>query len=166
VTLFYWTLAIVAVQRLAELAWAAHNAARLQRLGAVEADPGGYPYFVALHAGWLLSLLLLVPAAAQPGWPLLSLFALLQPIRLWVFLSLGRYWSTRLLTLPSAPLKRTGPYRWVRHPNYLIVTAEIAVLPLAFGAVAIAAVFSCLNLILIIRRIAIEDAVLAPRRGL
>ena len=165
-TVFYWTLAFVASQRLAELAWAAHNTARLRRLGAVEADPGGYPYFVVLHAGWLLSLPLLMPAAVQPSWPLFGLFVLLQPIRLWAILSLGHYWSTRLLTLPGAPLVCTGPYRWVRHPNYLIVTAEIALLPLAFGAFAIAAVFCCLNLTLIIRRIAIEDAVLAPRRGL
>jgi methyltransferase len=166
VTPLYPTLAFVAAQRLAELAWSARNTVRLRRLGAVEADAGGYPYFFALHAGWLLSLALLVPPAARANWPLLALFAFLQPLRLWVIASLGRYWSTRVLTLPGAPLIRTGPYRRIRHPNYLIVAAEIAVLPLAFGAFAIAAVFSCLNLILITRRIAIEDAILAPRRGL
>jgi methyltransferase len=166
VTLLYWTLALVAAQRLTELAWAVRNTARLRRRGAVEADAGGHSYFVALHAGWLLSLLLLAPPTPRPSWPLFALFALLQPLRLWVIASLGRYWSTRLLTLPGAPLVHSGPYRWIRHPNYQIVAAEIALLPLAFGAFLIAAVFSCLNLILIVRRIAIEDAVLAPRRGL
>ena len=79
-------------------------------------------------------------------------------------LSLGRLWTTRVLSLPGAPLVRTGPYRWLRHPNYLIVTVEIAVLPLAFGAAAIAVAFSALNLALIARRIAIEDRALAPRQ--
>jgi methyltransferase len=122
--------------------------------------------FVALHAGWLASLALVVPAATLPRWPLLGLFALLQPARLWVVLSLGRYWTTRVLTLPGAPLVRSGPYRWLRHPNYLVVTAEIAVLPLAFGAVATAVAFSALNLALITRRIVIEDRALAARRRL
>jgi len=67
--------------------------------------------------------------------------------------------------LPDAPLVRTGPFRSFRHPNYLLVIAEIAMLPLAFGAIAIATVFSALNLVLITRRIRIEESVLAPRRG-
>ena len=66
------------------------NTARLRRLGAIETDAAGYPLFVVLHAGWLASLALLVPAAMPPSWPLLGLFALLQPARLWVILSLGR----------------------------------------------------------------------------
>lgn len=165
-TPLYWTLSLVALERLGELAWAARNTARLRRLGAVEADARGYPYFVALHGMWLVSLALLVPSATVPTWPLLGLFALLQPARLWVISSLGRFWTTRVLTLPSAPLVRTGPYRWTRHPNYLIVTAEIALLPLAFGAISIAAGFSAANLALIARRIAIEDRALAARRAL
>jgi methyltransferase len=166
VTPLYWTLALVALQRLAELAWAGRNTARLRRLGAVEADPRGYPFFVALHAGWLASLAVLVPAATPPSCPLLGLFALLQPVRIWVILSLGRWWTTRVLSLPEAPLVHAGPYRWVRHPNYLLATAEIAILPLAFGGVAIAVAFSAFNLVLTARRISIEDRALAPRRGL
>ncbi|HUC09128.1 MAG TPA: isoprenylcysteine carboxylmethyltransferase family protein [Stellaceae bacterium] len=165
-TPLYWTLALVAAQRLAELAWASHNTAGLRHLGAIEVDAGGYPYFVTLHAGWLTSLALLVPPATPPNWALLGVFALLQPARIWVISSLGRFWSTRVLTLPGAPLIHSGPYRWLRHPNYLIVTAEIALLPLAFGSVAITAAFSALNLTLVLRRIAIEDRALAPRRGL
>jgi methyltransferase len=166
VTPLYWTLAFVATQRLAELAWARRNTARLRRLGAVEIDAAGYSLFVLLHAGWLAAIALSVPAATRPDWPLLAIFALLQAARLWIISSLGRCWTTRIMTLPGAPLVRTGPYRWLRHPNYLVVMAEIAVLPLAFGAATIAAAFSVLNLLLIIRRIGIEDRALAPRRAL
>jgi methyltransferase len=91
---------------------------------------------------------------------------LLQLGRVWVILSLGGYWTTRIVTLPGAPLVRTGPFRRLRHPNYLLVIVEIAVLPLAFGAVAIVTAFSVINLVLIARRIRIEESVLAPRRGL
>ena len=165
-TALYWTLVLIALQRLAELAWTALNTVRLRRLGAVEADAGGYPLFVLLHAGWLAGLALAVPAATLPSWPLLTLFVMLQLGRLWVILSLGRWWTTRILTLPGAPLVQTGPFRWVRHPNYVLVMAEFAILPLAFGAIALAAIFSALNLMLIARRIRIEDHALAPRRGL
>jgi methyltransferase len=165
VTALYWTLGLVALQRLIELAHARNNTARMRRLGAVEADPGGYPLFVLLHAGWLASLAIFVPPATPPEWPLIGVFVLLQLGRIWVIASLGPYWTTRIITLPDTPLVRTGPYRYIRHPNYLVVTAEIAVLPLAFDAVAIAATFSALNLMLIARRIWIEDRVLAPRRG-
>jgi methyltransferase len=166
VTVLHWTLGLVLLQRVTELVWARHNTMRLRRLGGVEADAKGYPYFVLLHAGWLVSLALFVPAATPPIWPLLGLFALLELGRLWVITSLGHYWTTRIVTLPGAPLVQTGPFRWFRHPNYLLVIAEIAVLPLAFGAVAIAGSFSTVNLMLIVRRIRIEETVLAPRRGL
>ena len=164
-TALYWILCLVAVQRLIELAYARSNTARLRRLGAVEADAGGYPLFVLLHAGWLVSLALFVPAETQPNWPLLGLFALLQLGRIWVIVSLGGYWTTRIITLPDAPLVQTGPFRYVRHPNYLLVAAEIALLPLAFGAFAVAGTFSALNLALLARRIRIEERVLAPRRA-
>jgi len=165
VTALYWTLTLVALQRLIELARARSNTARLRRRGAVEADAGAYPLYVLLHASWLASLAVFVPAATTPDWLLLGVLALLQLGRFWVIASLGGYWTTRIISLPDAPLVRTGPYRYFRHPNYLLVVAEIAVLPLAFGAVTIAAIFSALNLMLIARRIRIEERVLAPRRG-
>jgi methyltransferase len=166
VTVLHWTLALVLLQRVIELVWARRNTACLRQIGGVEADAEGYRYFVVLHAGWLLSLALFVPAATPPVWPLLGFFVLLQLGRLWVISSLGRYWTTRIVTVPGTPLVQTGPFRWFRHPNYLLVIAEIAVLPLAFGAVWIAVLFSALNLVLILRRIRIEENVLAPRRGL
>jgi methyltransferase len=157
---------LVLLQRVIELVWARRNTTRLRQIGGVEADAEGYPYFVLLHAGWLMSLALFVPAATPPVWPLLGFFVLLQLGRLWVISSLGNYWTTRIVTLPGAPVVQTGPFRWFRHPNYLLVIAEIAVLPLAFGAVWIAAVFSAVNFLLIVRRIRIEESVLASRRAL
>jgi methyltransferase len=165
VTALYWTLILVASQRLLELAWASSNTAKLRRQGAVEADARAYPLYVLLHASWLTSLAVFVPPTTPPDWALIGLFAVLQLARIWVIASLGGYWTTRVITLPDAPLVRTGPYRYFRHPNYLLVVAEIAVLPLAFGAAWIAATFSTLNLALIARRIAIEERALAPRRG-
>ena len=164
-TALYWILGLVGVQRLIELAHARSNTARLRRLGAVEADAGAYLLFVLLHIGWLMSLAIFVPAETQPDWLLICLFVLVQLGRIWVIVSLGSFWTTRIVTLPDAPLVQAGPYRYFRHPNYLLVVAEIAVLPLAFGAVAIAATFSALNLMLIARRVRIEEQVLAPRRG-
>jgi methyltransferase len=165
-SLLHIVLGLVVLQRLGELALAARNTRDLRAAGAIELDAGFYPLFVLLHAGWLLSLALLVPASAAPSWPLLAVFAALQLGRLWVIASLGRYWTTRLIVLPDQPPVSRGPYRFVNHPNYLIVIAEIAVLPLAFGAAVIAAVFSAANLALLARRIAIEERALMPRRGI
>lgn len=164
-TWLYGTLALVVAERIAEIAWAGRNARRLFRQGAVEADAAGYPMIVLLHVGWIAALALFVPAAAVPRWPLMALFGAAQLLRLWVIASLGRFWTTRILTLPGAPLVEKGPYRWLRHPNYLVVLAEIALLPLAFGATAIAAAFSALNLFLLGRRIRIEERLLAPRHS-
>jgi len=163
-SLLHIVLGVVVLQRLGELALAARNTRDLRAGGAVELDAGGYPFFVALHAAWLLSLALLVPASTPHSWPLLAVFAALQFGRLWVIASLGRYWTTRLIVPPDRPLVNRGPYRFLNHPNYLIVIAEIAILPLAFGAVLIAAVFSAANLALLARRIVIEERALMPRR--
>ena len=163
-SLFYIVLGLVVLQRLGELAVAARNTRDLRAGGAIELDAGGYPLFVLLHAAWLVSLALLVPASTAPSWPLLAVFAALQLGRLWVIASLGRYWTTRIIVPPDRPPVGHGPYRFFRHPNYLIVVAEIAILPLAFGAIGIATVFSAANLALLARRVMIEERALAPRR--
>lgn len=162
-SLFHAVLGLVVAQRLIELAIARRNTRRLLAQGAVEVGQGQYPLIVILHAAWLAALAVLVPADAAPIWPLLGLFALLQVARVWVIASLGQYWTTRVITLPGAPLVRRGPYRWLRHPNYLVVVLEIAVLPLAFGAIWIAVIFSALNTALLGYRIRIETAALAGR---
>jgi methyltransferase len=154
---------LVAAQRLGELVYARRNENRLRARGAVESGASHYPLFILLHGTWLLAVFLLIPADRAPSWPLLAVFVLLQAARIWVVATLGPYWTTRVLSLPGAPLVRRGPYRWVRHPNYLIVTAEIAVLPLAFDAWWIAIVFSLANALLLRHRIGVEEQALAGR---
>jgi methyltransferase len=161
VSILYAVLGLVVLQRAAELGFAAHNTHGLRAQGATEFDARGYPWFVVLHGAWLASLFLLVPADTAPSWPLLSLYAALQLGRLWVIATLGRRWTTRIIVLPGARLVEGGPYRYLRHPNYAIVASEIAVLPLAFGATAIALVFSAANAVLTARRIRIENRALA-----
>jgi methyltransferase len=160
---FLAVMVLVIAQRLLELAHARANTRRLLARGAMEAGAGHYPLFIVLHAAWLLSLLALVPWQAEPHAVPLAGFGLLMAARVWVIASLGPYWTTRILTLPGAPLVRHGPYRWLRHPNYWVVAGEIALLPLAFDAVGVAVVFSVLNGALLAYRIAIEDQVLSVR---
>ena len=155
---------LVAVQRLIEMVHAGRNARRLLAEGGIEYGAGHFPLFVALHGAWLVAVFALVPPEAPVSWPLLGLYGLLQIGRAWVLVSLGRYWTTRVITVPGAPLVRRGPYRLMRHPNYLVLAGEIAVLPLAFGAWEIALVFSLANAALLAWRIRVEDAALAPRR--
>jgi methyltransferase len=164
-SLCHWLVLLVALQRLIEVAWARRNERRLLAAGGIEVGAAHYPLFFVLHGSWLAALWLLVPAEAPVIWPLLVFFAMLQAARLWVIGSLGRYWTTRVITVPGAPLVRRGPYRWIKHPNYLVVAAEIAVLPLAFGAWEIALMFSVLNALLLYHRIRVEEAALAPRRA-
>lgn len=155
---------LVAVQRLIEMAHATRNARRLLAEGGMEYGARHFPFFVVLHGAWLVAVFALVPPEAPVSWPLLALYGLLQVGRAWVLVSLGRYWTTRVITVPGAPLVRRGPYRLMRHPNYLVLAGEIAVLPLAFGAWEIALVFSLANTALLAWRIRVEDAALAPRR--
>lgn len=165
---FGWPQAIVllvAAQRIAELVLARRNTARLLAEGGVEHGTSHYPLFVALHAGWLLALFFSVPSDHVPVWPLIAVVLLLQAGRYWVIRTLGRYWTTRIITVPDAPLVTGGPFRWVRHPNYVIVTLEIALLPLALGAMSVSVLFSLLNAGLLAWRISIEEQVLLPRRG-
>jgi methyltransferase len=157
-------LGLVVLQRLGELIYAHRNTARLLAQGGREFGARHYPLIVLLHLAWLAAMAALVPAETPPLWPWLALFFLLQASRLWVLASLGPYWTTRIITLANAPLVRHGPYRFLKHPNYLVVALEIAVLPLAFGAWQIALVFSLLNALILAHRIRIEDSALAGRR--
>jgi methyltransferase len=159
-----WIIAAVAVQRLVELAIARRNTARLKARGGTESGGEHYPLIVVLHLSWLAVMLLFLPRPETIHLVPLTLFGVLQLGRVWVLATLGPYFTTRVITLPGAALVRTGPYRFVRHPNYLIVAGEIAALPLAFGEVAVALVFSALNAVLLARRIRVEDMTLAPRR--
>lgn len=160
----YWIVGLVACQRLGELLMTRRNSRRLLAEGGVEVGAGHYPYLVALHAGWLAAMALTIHPATPINLPLLIVFVVLQLLRLWVLVTLGRYWTTRIITVPGAPLVTTGPYRFLRHPNYAVVVAEIAILPLVFQAWTIAATFSILNLLLLRHRVRVEDEALAARR--
>ncbi len=161
----YVILILVAVQRVGELVIARRNTARLLQSGGVEVGARHYPLFVVLHGTWLVALLIWVGVTGPPiSWPLIGIFVVLQPGRVWVLMTLGPYWTTRIITVPDKPLIATGPYRFVRHPNYWVVVGEIAVLPLAFGAWQIAVIYSLLNALLLRHRIRVEDAVLTDRR--
>jgi methyltransferase len=165
VTTVLIVVTLVALQRLGELTYAARNTRRLKQRGAVEHGSRHYPLLIALHAGWLIAIVVFVPAEAAINWLPLGLFILLQAARLWIVATLGAYWTTRIISLPDAPLVRRGPYRLARHPNYLVVIGEIALLPLVFGAWQVAVVFSILNLALLAWRRRVEDEALADRRG-
>lgn len=156
---------LVAAQRLAELLLARRNTRRLLAAGGVEAGAAHYPLFIVLHTGWLVALFLLTPASETPqaGW--LALFVLLQAGRVWVVASLGRRWTTRVIVLPGAAPVRAGPYRWLSHPNYLVVAGELAVLPLAFGQVWLAVAASLANLPLTLHRIRVEEHALRTAAG-
>lgn len=159
-TTLYWVIALVGVQRLAELVHARRNTARLLARGGIETGRGHYPLIVLIHAAWLTSMVVLIPAETAPVWSLLGIYAVLQIARYWTIRSLGPNWTTRVIRVPGDPLVRRGPYRYFRHPNYLVVAAEIALLPLVFGAWEIAVVFSLLNAGAMMLRIRTENAVL------
>ncbi|HEY1612071.1 MAG TPA: isoprenylcysteine carboxylmethyltransferase family protein [Rhizomicrobium sp.] len=161
----YVIIALVAVQRLAEVAYAERNTRALLARGAVEVGRAHYPLIVALHAGWLVAILLLLPKPTPINLIALGVFIVLQALRVWVLATLGPYWTTRIITLPGAPLVRSGPFRFIRHPNYTVVVCEIAVLPLVFGEITVAIVFSILNAIILFWRIRQENAALAARRA-
>jgi methyltransferase len=156
-------LAFVTLQRLTELVLSQRNTKRLLADGAREHGAGHYPLLVALHAAWLAALWWCAPGRPV-NLPLLAVFALLQLARVWVIATLGPRWTTRIIVKPGAPLVRAGPYRFVNHPNYWVVAAEIAVLPLVFGLVEIALAFSLLNAIVLWVRIRAENKALEAHR--
>ncbi|MCC7047101.1 MAG: hypothetical protein IT562_10345 [Alphaproteobacteria bacterium] len=153
-------LGLVTLQRLAELALSQRNAARLRAAGGIEVGQGHYGPLIGLHVAWLAGLWLLAwDRPVAPGW--LAAYLLLQAARYWIIGTLGRRWTTRVIVLPGAPLVRQGPYRWVRHPNYLVLAAEVALLPLVFGLWTCALVFSALNAAILAVRIRAENRALA-----
>ena len=150
----------VALQRLAESAWAGRNRRQLIAAGGVEFGRAHYPLIIVLHAAWLVTLFLLARNNTVDRM-LLGVFVVLQGMRVWILVTLDGRWTTRIIVLPGvAPIAR-GPYRFMRHPNYLVVAMEIAVVPLALGLPGIAALFSLLNAAVLWWRIRAENAALA-----
>jgi methyltransferase len=152
-------LALVTAQRVGELVLARRNTARLFARGGVEHGAAHYPAIVALHAAWLAGLWVLAwDRPIHPAW--LGAYLVLQALRVWVLLSLGSRWTTRIITVPGETLVRRGPYRFLPHPNYLVVVGEIAVLPLVFRLPLYALVFSALNALVLAVRIRAESQAL------
>lgn len=162
----YFIIGAVVLERLCELVYAERNTRALLAQGAAEVGRAQYPLIVLLHAAWLVTIALALPDPPRFYWIPLGVFLLLQVARIWVLATLGRYWTTRIITLESAPLVKRGPYRFLRHPNYAVVIGEIAVLPLVFGEIWVAVVFSAANALMLWWRIDQEDAALAQRRQL
>jgi methyltransferase len=156
-------LAAVTLQRAGELVLSSTNTRRLLARGAIEVAPGHYPFVVAVHTAWLLSLWVF-------GWDhpvngvALSVYLLLQGFRIWVMWTLGARWTTRIIVLPGQPLVSAGPYRFLSHPNYVVVAGEIAVLPLILGRPVLAVVFTVLNAVVLAVRISAENRALVASR--
>jgi methyltransferase len=166
VTAAQWVVLLVGLQRLGELWLSRRNARRLLAEGGREIGAWHYPVLLAVHVGWLAAIFFLVPSDAPLYWSIIAAYLAVQIGRVWVISTLGRFWTTRVIDMPAAPLVRRGPYRWVRHPNYIVVALEVALLPLAFGAWEIALAFSIANLAVLAWRVRIENAALARRAAL
>jgi methyltransferase len=155
---------LILLQRGLEELYSARNTKRLIAEGAQEVGRDYYPVVAITHLAWIAAIFMLIPATATIIWPLLVLYLLLQVVRYWVIATLGRYWTHRIITLEDAPVVRRGPYRWLRHPNYMVTIAETFLLPLVFGDVAVAVIFGCIWSAVLYYKIFLEDGALSERR--
>jgi methyltransferase len=159
-------LALVAIQRVMELFRSRRNEAAMRRAGASEHGGAHYPWMVAMHALFLPACAAEVLFLGRPFHPLVGGIALVvlaaaMALRVWTLRTLGDRWTTRVIVVPGRPLVTTGPYRWLRHPNYLAVVLEFLAIPLVHGAWVAAAVFSLANLVVLAIRIRVEERALA-----
>lgn len=164
--LYVVLVVLVGLERLAEVAVSQRNAAWAFERGGVESGRGHFPVMVVLHVGLLVGCVVEVLVADRPfvpalGWTMLALVVASQVVRWWCIASLGRQWNTRVIVVPGLPLVRSGPYRFLPHPNYLVVVIEGAALPLVHGAWVTAVVFSVANAALLTVRIRAEERALS-----
>jgi methyltransferase len=157
-------LALVTLQRLGELVLARHNTNALMERGAIEIGAGHYPLVVAVHAAWLAALWMFGREQAVNPLALVA-FVALQGIRVWILATLGSRWTTRIIIVPRAPLVAAGPYRYLAHPNYAVVVAEIALLPIALHLPWLALAFTVLNAAVLTIRIRAESRALVEIGG-
>jgi methyltransferase len=158
-------IACIAMQRLWELGVSRRHIQALRARGAIEVGAGHYPWMVVLHTAFLLSCVAEVWVLDRPWRPDLavaatSVLVVAFALRWWTLNTLGERWTTRVLVVPGEELVSAGPYRWLRHPNYMVVVAEIAVVPLIHGAWLTALVFSAANLVLLRERLRVESEAL------
>jgi methyltransferase len=156
-------LALVTAQRLFELVLAKRNTAALLAQGGREIGAAHYPVIVLFHAAWLLGLWYFA-RGQDVNWILIAVFVVLQALRVWVLTTLGPRWTTRIILMPEKPLVVSGPFRYLNHPNYAVVTTEIFVLPLALGLHWFALIGGVINLCLLAYRIKVEESALAAKR--
>ncbi len=158
-----WVLIYIVLQRLGELVLANRNTKRLLAEGGREHGADHYHYFIFLHSAWIAIIALMV----DPQYPIhpaiFALFVGTQLLRFWTLASIGRWWTTRIISARHFDRVKRGPYRFLPHPNYLVVVLEIAVVPLMLGEPWIALLFSILNAVLLRHRIRIENDVLKER---
>ncbi|RFU61670.1 isoprenylcysteine carboxyl methyltransferase family protein [Bacillus sp. V59.32b] len=161
---FYFFIIFICVQRVVELVIARKNESWMKKQGATEFGKSHYPWMVMMHICFLSSLILevtLMDKSASSYWPIwLTLFLAAQAGRVWVIASLGRYWNTKIIVLPGAEVTENGPYKYFKHPNYLIVAIEIVVISLLFNAYMTGILFSLLNAWMMTVRIPEEERAL------
>jgi len=137
IALFFAFLLILAVQRLGELRVSARHEVALRARGAVEAGAGHFPMEVVAQVVWMAAMVVEVLFLGARPWSVWWVFALLyvaaEALRAWAIATLGERWTVRVLVLPGTPLVAGGPYRWMRHPNYVAVAIETVAAPLIFG---------------------------------
>lgn len=160
----YFALAVLA-QRIVENFHGNYNIRRLLAEGGREVGRGFYRIVPVVHLSWIAAIFFLIPGDTPAIWWLLGLYGLLQIARYYVIFTLGKYWTTRTITLDTAPVVRRGIYRWVRHPNYAVVMAEVIVLPLVFGAWEVALGWGLAHAFMLGYRVWLEETTLAPRRA-
>ena len=164
--MYYLLIAAVGLERLAELGVSISNAGWAFSRDAKEFGRGHYPAMVLLHTAFLVGCSVEVWALQRPfipwlGWPMLAVTALSQALRWWCVGTLGRRWNTRVIVLTDVPLVHRGPYRWLRHPNYVAVVIEGFALPLIHTAWLTALTFTLANTALLRVRIRVENAALS-----
>ena len=162
-TWVFWVLAYLIAQRLGELVYAARNTKRLLSEGAREFGADHYHYFIILHGNWIVLLVALASPDHALNPYILNAFFLTQILRFWTLASIGRWWTTRIISAPHFPRVKRGPYKFLVHPNYTVVILEIAIVPMLLGLWWVAVLFSVLNAILLRYRISIENMVLRER---
>ncbi|SDR27202.1 alkylresorcinol O-methyltransferase [Thermostaphylospora chromogena] len=163
-------IAAVCGERVAELVLSRRHLAWAGRHGGIETGRGHYPWMVAAHTALLVAapaevVLLDRPFLPWLGWPMLAAVAAAQALRWWCIATLGKRWNTRIVVVPGMPLVHAGPYRWLRHPNYVAVVAEGVALPLVHTAWLTALAFTMVNAVLLAVRIRAENAALALSPG-
>jgi methyltransferase len=159
-------LAVIALERLLEVFLSKRNAARILDQGGQEWGAGHYPTMVLLHTALFPACLLEVHFLHRPwnptlAWAMGALIGATMCLRYWAIWSLGEHWNTRVIVLPEAQRVTRGPYRWMRHPNYLAVVLELAAIPLFHGAWICALGFGSANLLLLRHRIRVEERALS-----